>query len=140
VLAHRPKWPAPVPLLAGQVRHRELRAAPTHFDGDSGWRRPAATAPLSRMDGPGRGGDFRLPEPVPREVLAKVIGHDCNLDRIIDAIRDELRDLTTWGGRRRPATSHQDAVCGYDLRDRARRRRAQTAVSAGCSAGRSAAI
>ena len=34
---------------------------------------------------------FASPEPVPREVLAKVVGRDCNLDHIIDAIRDELR-------------------------------------------------
>ena len=34
---------------------------------------------------------FASPEPVSREVLAKVIGHDCSLDRIIDAIRNELR-------------------------------------------------
>ena len=32
-----------------------------------------------------------LSKPVPREVLAKVVGRDCNLDRIIDAIRGELR-------------------------------------------------
>jgi segregation and condensation protein B len=34
---------------------------------------------------------FASPEPVPREVLAKVVGRDCNLDLLIDAIRDELR-------------------------------------------------
>jgi len=32
-----------------------------------------------------------LSKPVPREVLAKEVGRDCNLDRIIDAIRGELR-------------------------------------------------
>ncbi len=34
---------------------------------------------------------FAAPEPVAREILARVVGRDCNLDRIIDAIRDELR-------------------------------------------------
>jgi chromosome segregation and condensation protein ScpB len=34
---------------------------------------------------------FASPKPVPREVLARVVGRDCNLDRIIDDIRDELR-------------------------------------------------
>jgi segregation and condensation protein B len=34
---------------------------------------------------------FASPEPVPREVLARVVGRDCNLDLLIDAIRDELR-------------------------------------------------
>ena len=33
---------------------------------------------------------FAAPKPVPREVLARVVGRDCNLDRLIDAIRDEL--------------------------------------------------
>jgi Protein of unknown function (DUF1403) len=37
VLAHRLKWPMAVPLLAGQVRRGELRAAPKHADGDSVW-------------------------------------------------------------------------------------------------------
>jgi chromosome segregation and condensation protein ScpB len=34
---------------------------------------------------------FASPEPVTREVLARVVGPDCNLDLIIDDIRDELR-------------------------------------------------
>lgn len=34
---------------------------------------------------------FAAPAPVPREVLARVVGRDCNLDLIIDDIRDELR-------------------------------------------------
>lgn len=34
---------------------------------------------------------FASPEPVPREVLARVVGRDANLDRLIDDIRDELR-------------------------------------------------
>lgn len=34
---------------------------------------------------------FAAPEPVPREVLARVVGRACNLDLVIDDIRDELR-------------------------------------------------
>jgi hypothetical protein len=34
VLAHRLHWPAPVPLIAGQVRRVELRAAARHVDGE----------------------------------------------------------------------------------------------------------
>ncbi|MCO6388697.1 SMC-Scp complex subunit ScpB [Aliihoeflea sp. 40Bstr573] len=34
---------------------------------------------------------FASPEPVGRDVLARVVGRDCNLDVIIDDIRDELR-------------------------------------------------
>ncbi|WGR90670.1 SMC-Scp complex subunit ScpB (plasmid) [Bradyrhizobium sp. ISRA443] len=34
---------------------------------------------------------FASPEPVTREVLARVVGRDCNLDLIIDDIRAELR-------------------------------------------------
>ncbi|MFG1285118.1 MULTISPECIES: SMC-Scp complex subunit ScpB [Xanthobacteraceae] len=34
---------------------------------------------------------FASPEPVGREVLARVVGRDCNLDLIIDDIRGELR-------------------------------------------------
>ena len=34
---------------------------------------------------------FASPEPVTREVLAKVVGRDCNLDLLIDDIRAELR-------------------------------------------------
>ena len=34
---------------------------------------------------------FASPEPVGREVLARVVGRECNLDLIIDDIRDELR-------------------------------------------------
>jgi segregation and condensation protein B len=34
---------------------------------------------------------FASPEPVTREVLARVVGRECNLDLIIDDIRDELR-------------------------------------------------
>ena len=34
---------------------------------------------------------FASPKPVSREILARVVGPDCNLDLIIDDIRDELR-------------------------------------------------
>ena len=34
---------------------------------------------------------FASPEPVTREVLARVVGRACNIDLIIDDIRDELR-------------------------------------------------
>jgi segregation and condensation protein B len=34
---------------------------------------------------------FASPEPVPREVLARVVGRGCNLEQVIDDIRDELR-------------------------------------------------
>jgi hypothetical protein len=44
VLAHRLRWPAPVPLLAGQLRRATLRAAPTPIDGDSVWLRSCALA------------------------------------------------------------------------------------------------
>lgn len=34
---------------------------------------------------------FASPEPVTREVLVRVVGRECNVDLIIDDIRDELR-------------------------------------------------
>lgn len=34
---------------------------------------------------------FASPAPVTREVLARVVGRDCNLDLVIEDIRDELR-------------------------------------------------
>jgi Protein of unknown function (DUF1403) len=37
VLAHRLKWPAPVPLIAGQIRRSELRAA-ARPEGDGTWQ------------------------------------------------------------------------------------------------------
>lgn len=54
---------------------------------------------------------FAASEPVPREVLARVVGRDCNLDLIVDDIRQELRgrpyDLVKVAGgyqhRTRPA-------------------------------------
>ncbi|MDA9537284.1 transcriptional regulator [Bradyrhizobium sp. CCBAU 21362] len=59
---------------------------------------------------------FASPEPVPREVLAKVVGRDCNLDLLIDAIRDELRgrpyDLVSVAGglQHRTRTGFADAI------------------------------
>ncbi|CAH1661241.1 SMC-Scp complex subunit ScpB [Chelatococcus asaccharovorans] len=45
---------------------------------------------------------FASPEPVGREVLARVVGRDCNLDLIIEDIREELRgrpyELVTVAG------------------------------------------
>lgn len=38
VLAHRLKWPAPVPLLAAHLKRGDLRHAAAHVDGDSPWR------------------------------------------------------------------------------------------------------
>jgi segregation and condensation protein B len=35
---------------------------------------------------------FASPKPVSREVLARVVGPDCNLDLLIEDIRDELRN------------------------------------------------
>jgi len=54
---------------------------------------------------------FAAPEPVPREVLARVVGKACNLDLIIEDIREELRgrpyELVSvaggWQHRTRPA-------------------------------------
>lgn len=54
---------------------------------------------------------FAASEPVPRDVLARVVGRECNLDLIIDDIREELRgrpyDLVRVAGgvqhRTRPA-------------------------------------
>ncbi|RWI57173.1 MAG: DUF1403 family protein [Mesorhizobium sp.] len=38
VLAHRLKWPAPVPLLAAHLKRGDLRHAAAHVDGGSPWR------------------------------------------------------------------------------------------------------
>jgi segregation and condensation protein B len=35
---------------------------------------------------------FAAPEPVTRDILARVVGRDCNLEQIIDDIRAELRN------------------------------------------------
>ena len=43
------------------------------------------------MDGPRRGGVFASARPVLREDLARVVGANCNLELILDDIRDELR-------------------------------------------------
>jgi hypothetical protein len=37
VLAHRLKWPAPVPLIAAEIERAELRSAVRHVEGDSPW-------------------------------------------------------------------------------------------------------
>jgi hypothetical protein len=42
VLAHRLNWPAPVPMIAAEIRRSELRAAARHEGADGGW--PAACA------------------------------------------------------------------------------------------------
>jgi Protein of unknown function (DUF1403) len=44
VLVRRLKWPAPVPLIAGQIRRGELRAAPRHLDGDPVWQTACCVA------------------------------------------------------------------------------------------------
>lgn len=38
VLAHRLKWPAPVPLLAAHLKRSDLRHAAAHVEGDNAWR------------------------------------------------------------------------------------------------------
>jgi Protein of unknown function (DUF1403) len=43
VLAHRLKWPAPVPLIAGQIRRSDLRAA-ARPEGDDAWQTSWALA------------------------------------------------------------------------------------------------
>jgi hypothetical protein len=37
VLAQRLRWPAPVPLIAKEVRRADLRSAPRHLEGDGAW-------------------------------------------------------------------------------------------------------
>jgi hypothetical protein len=67
------------------------------------------------VDGPGRGRDLRAKEPVSREVLARVVGPQCNLDLVIADIRGELRgrpyDLVAvaggWHLPWRPGTNRQ---------------------------------
>jgi len=59
---------------------------------------------------------FASPEPVGREILARVVGRDCNLDLIIDDIRGELRgrpyELVSVGGgwQHRTRKSFADAI------------------------------
>ncbi|NGX96959.1 MAG: SMC-Scp complex subunit ScpB [Candidatus Afipia apatlaquensis] len=59
---------------------------------------------------------FAAHEPVPRDVLARVVGRDCNLDRLIDDIRDELRGrpyelVSVAGGwQHRTRTGFADAI------------------------------
>jgi segregation and condensation protein B len=54
---------------------------------------------------------FASPEPVPRETLARIVGKKCNLDLLIDDIRDELRgrpyELVTVAGGWRHQTRKQ---------------------------------
>jgi hypothetical protein len=51
---------------------------------------------------------FAASEPVPREVLARVVGKSCNLDLVIDDIRVDLRPSVRAGVcRRRLAAPHQ---------------------------------
>ena len=56
---------------------------------------------------------FAAAEPVTRETLARVVGKSCNLDLIIDDIRDELRgrpyELVV--GRRRLAAPDPAGLC-----------------------------
>jgi Protein of unknown function (DUF1403) len=47
VLAHRLKWPAPVPLIGGQIRRSDLRAA-ARPDGDGAWQTSWARMPAPR--------------------------------------------------------------------------------------------
>jgi chromosome segregation and condensation protein ScpB len=44
-----------------------------------------------RMDEPYRGDHLRGREPVTRESLARIVGKSCNIDLIVDDIREELR-------------------------------------------------
>ena len=44
VLAHRLNWPAPVPMIAGEIRRSELRAAGRHGGVDSAWLAACALA------------------------------------------------------------------------------------------------
>lgn len=44
MLAYRLKWPRPVPLLAREIRRRDLRAAPDHLDGNGRWLTTCALA------------------------------------------------------------------------------------------------
>jgi hypothetical protein len=37
VLAQRLKWPAPVPLIAKEIRRADLRSAPRHLESDDAW-------------------------------------------------------------------------------------------------------
>jgi chromosome segregation and condensation protein ScpB len=59
---------------------------------------------------------FASPEPVTREILARVVGRDCNLDLLIAAIRDELRGrpyelvAVAGGWQHRTRTGFADAI------------------------------
>jgi segregation and condensation protein B len=59
---------------------------------------------------------FAAPAPVPREVLARVVGRDCNLDLVIEDIREELRSrpyelVSVAGGwQHRTRKNYADAI------------------------------
>jgi segregation and condensation protein B len=59
---------------------------------------------------------FASPEPVPREILTKVVGEDCNLDHLIEQIRDELRGrpyeliFVAGGFQHRTKRAYTDAI------------------------------
>jgi segregation and condensation protein B len=59
---------------------------------------------------------FASPKPVPREILASLVGRDCNLDLLIDDIRDELRGrpyelvAVSGGFQHRTRCSYADAI------------------------------
>ncbi len=65
---------------------------------------------------------FAASEPVTRSILARVVGKDCNLDLLIDDIREKLRgrpyDLVAVAGGflhvTRPAYAIRAAVCGSE--------------------------
>ena len=54
---------------------------------------------------------FAAPEPVTRSVLARVVGAGCNLDLLIDDIREELRDRPYGCRRRWLETSDATGLC-----------------------------
>ncbi|MER8548863.1 SMC-Scp complex subunit ScpB [Mesorhizobium sp. M0208] len=74
---------------------------------------------------------FAASEPVTREVLARVVGKSCNIDLIIDDIRDELR------GRPYELVSVAGAWQHWTRKNYADAIRAATGQGAGGSAGRS---
>jgi len=77
---------------------------------------------------------FASSDPVPREVLAKVVGRNCNIDLIIDDIREDLRGrpyelVKVAGGfqhRTRPAFAEAIRVASGQKMDKASRPLSQT--------------
>jgi segregation and condensation protein B len=59
---------------------------------------------------------FASAEPVTREVLARVVGRDCNIDLLVEDIRDELRGrpyelvLVAGGWRHQTRKQHAEAI------------------------------